>query len=257
MSDTPTLLTTSQNKLDKSLDYGYMTAGITLSPATEYSEITGEAVQTLCASAGECAKFCLSNTGRYVMSPAIKARINRTRFMIEARNEFLDQAEREIARFARRARKKGYKAAIRPNLLSDLTWLGRELAERLPGVQFYDYTKHRAMVDRERLDRLPPNYHLTYSISERDIADAMIARGEMEGINCAVVLDTPKGSRFPKTMPILDHRVRVIDGDKHDLRFLDPDPAIVGLRYKGNAVNKVQAINSGFVVRTSPAWYGA
>lgn len=256
MNDTPTLLTTSQYKLDKSVEYGYLTAGITLAPATEYEDITGTSAPTLCASSGACADVCLSNSGRYVMSPAIQARINRTRLLHEDRKAFIAQAVKECERFARTARKKGLKAAVRPNLLSDLTWLGIALAEACPEINFYDYTKHRAMVDSTRLDKLPPNYHLTYSLSEKDVVEGMIARGEVEGINCALVLDTPKGSLFPNRVPILDHTVPVVDGDEHDLRFLDPKPAIVGLRFKGSAVNKQQAITNGFVYTTDPAWYG-
>jgi hypothetical protein len=251
------LLTEGQHKLDKSTEYGYLSAGITLAPATEYADTTGEKAPTLCASAGACAALCLAGTGRYGTNPAQQARINRTRFLLEDREGFLDQAEREIRNFAKRAARLGYAAAIRPNLLSDLTWLGVALAERMPEVQFYDYTKHRAMMDKERLAKLPENYNLTYSISEKDIVDGMIGRGRVEGMNCAVVFDTPKGMIFPKEIEILGQPIRITDGDKHDLRFLDGRPCIVGLRFKGSAVKKQEAVDQGFVVETQPGWYGA
>jgi len=58
------------------------------------------------------------------------------------------------------------------------------------------------------------------------------------GFNVAVVF----GSGLPETY--LGYPV--IDGDKHDLRFLDPKGVIVGLSPKGNRAKRDE---SGFVIR--------
>ncbi|SNT40033.1 hypothetical protein SAMN04488078_11405 [Antarctobacter heliothermus] len=45
------------------------------------------------------------------------------------------------------------------------------------------------------------------------------------GMNVAAVVDSLEGTLFG--FPI-------IDGDEHDLRFLDPSPCVVGLKAKGS-----------------------
>jgi len=49
-----------------------------------------------------------------------------------------------------------------------------------------------------------------------------------------VVTPTPHGTMFGHP---------IIDGDEHDLRFLDPAPVVVGLRPKGS----LRGTESGFV----------
>jgi len=51
------------------------------------------------------------------------------------------------------------------------------------------------------------------------------------GGNIAVVFDTKKGEKLPTSFWGFD----VVDGDKTDLRFLDADNVVVGLRSKGKA----------------------
>jgi hypothetical protein len=60
------------------------------------------------------------------------------------------------------------------------------------------------------------------------------------GHNVAVVFSTKKGFDLPSEYK----GKKVIDGDKHDLRFLDPKGVIVGLRAKGPA----RQDESGFVI---------
>ena len=56
------------------------------------------------------------------------------------------------------------------------------------------------------------------------------------GTNVSVVFDRVPGEWLGR---------KVIDGDAHDLRFLDPEGVIVGLKAKGRAKKDT----SGFVVR--------
>ena len=101
-------------------------------------------------------------------------------------------------------------------------------------VQFYDYTK---IVKRAYAD-LPPNYHLTLSYSEADeeYAEEVLMAVADTGVNAAVV--------FRDRLPDTFKGFRVIDGDKDDLRFLDPKGVVVGLKAKG----KAKQDKSGFVI---------
>ena len=87
-----------------------------------------------------------------------------------------------------------------------------------PDVQFYDYTKVLNYLDHGK-----KNYHVTFSDSGTNHQDQLAAMEK--GANIAVVFQDKLPSRW------MDRRV--IDGDKHDLRFKDPGGVIVGLVAKG------------------------
>ena len=101
-------------------------------------------------------------------------------------------------------------------------------------VQFYDYTK---VIKRAYME-LPANYHITLSYSEADMdyADKVHQAVLDTGVNMAVV--------FRDELPETFRGLRVIDGDKDDLRFLDPKGVVVGLKAKGRAKHD----DSGFVI---------
>jgi hypothetical protein len=114
------------------------------------------------------------------------------------------------------------------------------LLERFPDVQFVDYTKIYS-----RLANAPANLSLTFSRSESNEAECMAALAA--GHNVAIV--------FAHGLPIsrLWNGYRVIDGDKHDLRHLDPKSVVVGLSPKGG---KAKRDMSGFVLRDYSACDG-
>jgi hypothetical protein len=87
-----------------------------------------------------------------------------------------------------------------------------------PDVQFYDYTKVLNYLDHNK-----KNYHVTFSDSGTNDQDQLAAIAK--GANIAVVFK----DQLPKTWMSR----KVIDGDKHDLRFKDPRGVIVGLVAKG------------------------
>jgi hypothetical protein len=85
---------------------------------------------------------------------------------------------------------------------------------------------------------LPANYHLTFSRSESNEADCIKLLDR--GVNVAAVF---------QTVPASWQGFNVIDGDKHDLRQLDPRGPIgtvIGLLPKGR---KAKQDTSGFMVR--------
>lgn len=232
-----TLSTTKQYKLDKSQAFGYLTGGLNLAPATSAAQ-AGHDIPTTCAMAGACAAACLQYAGMNAMPTHGNARIARTLALFHDRAATLAQLDREIQAGAARAATKGWQYAYRPNLLSDLPWLGRMLADRNPDVQFYDYTKIPKPWQRVR-----PNYHLTFSYSERstwaDVRECLD-----HGINVAAVFAVRKGEPLPTTY----RGVPVIDGDIHDLRFTDPVGVLPGLRFKGSRAKMEAAIRGGFVL---------
>ena len=100
-------------------------------------------------------------------------------------------------------------------------------------IQFYDYSK---IANRRNI---PDNYHLTFSYSEANpIYQRQTKIALDKGMNIAVVF------RNKENMPKTFLGLPVIDGDKTDLRFLDPSQCIVGLYAKG----KAKKDQSGFVI---------
>jgi hypothetical protein len=179
----------------------------------------------------------LFRQGHGRLDPGIAAaRIARAVAFKEHRDWFAASLVYELGRITRKADAEGYRVAVRLNVVSDVMW-ERELPPLFwlfRDVQFYDYTKHAKRVFRFLGGELPPNYSLTFSLSENTEADA---RTVLEcGGNVAVVYrgGLPKDwFGFP-----------VLDGDETDLRFLDPPGVVVGLRAKGTA----KGDTSGFVV---------
>lgn len=219
----------SDAKTIKGSAVGYLTGILYLAPARE------SGVMDVCTSRTEgCALACLYDSGRAKLFPAIKsARIARTMFLHSDRAGFIAQLKREIAALVKRAHKRGLIPAVRVNGTSDLPWLAHEMAQAFPEVQFYDYTKHVRPYQRTL-----PNYALTFSHSGENLAACMDALSHW--INVSVVFNTAKDKPLPATW----NGYRVIDGDETDLRFLDPQGVIVGLRAKGNA----RTVASPFVV---------
>ena len=244
---TTRLLTTKQYKLDKSLGVavggydGVLSAGISLSPKDEASSVLKRSLPTTCSMAGACAGGCLKFTGMNQYPTHAIARARRTAEWFEHRSEFIDRAVAEFQAVARKAARQNKFTAARPNLLSDLPVMAMALAKRLPEMQFYDYSKLRYP-----WRRTAKNYHLTYSVSEKSTARDV--QGAFDhGINCAVVVsDVLKGEHMPKTYTAFGITRPVVDGDVHDLRFLDPVGVYVLLRFKGSKARREDATRAGW-----------
>ena len=80
-------------------------------------------------------------------------------------------------------------------------------------------------------------YDLTFSLNESNLHEALEAL-EL-GTNVAVVFRLDHLGNLPEFF----HGIPVIDGDKHDARYLDRKGVWVGLKAKGDAINDT----SGFV----------
>jgi hypothetical protein len=158
----------------------------------------------------------------------------------EDRDTFMALLVADIDTAQRKAEREGYIPVFRLNGTSDIRWelikvlrgwnVFPNIMSAYPHLTFYDYTK----IQNRR--NLPPNYHLTFSRSE-DNGNVNLPMY----VNIAVVFDTKKGMALPSVW----NGRPVIDGDEHDVRFLDPKGVVVGLRGKGLAK---KAKSNSFVV---------
>jgi hypothetical protein len=227
------LLTLENAKTIKGEKLGYLTGILYLAPANEAGR------GNVCAASTKgCREGCLFTAGRASFTPSIiTARIEKTNFLFDNREAFLASLRYDIAALIRKAKRERLTPAVRINGTSDLPWLAMMMASEFPAVQFYDYTKLA-----QPWNRTLSNYHLTFSHSEENGAACIAALAH--GINVAVVFDTKRGADLPSEFM----GARVVDGDEHDLRFLNRGAAvIIGLRAKGEAKKDT----TGFVVESA------
>ena len=241
---TNNLLNIDQNaKTIKGQKKGYMTGILYLAPAN----LSGYEVCPM-RSAG-CTAGCLNTAGRGVFSNVQKSRIEKTKQFFNNQTVFMDMLEKNIISLTKRASKNNLKPCVRLNGTSDISWenVGGEfknLLNKFPHLQFYDYSKNNIRMERFLGGLMPKNYHLTFSLNENNMATALEIL--KLGGNVAMVFDTKTGKALPKT----HLGFKVMDGDLSDLRFLDKQGIIVGLRAKGKARKDTQ---SGFVQTTVKA----
>ena len=210
----------------------YVTAIRYLKP---FKTVYNGKVHNLCALAekAQCHVACLNTAGRGAMNAVQRGRERKTMWMLSDPIGFYDALNADITTFIRRQRKQGITPCIRLGGTDD-KGDAIKLAPSYPDAQFYDYTK---VVKRAYQD-LPANYHITLSYSEADMdyADQVYQAVLDTGVNMAVV--------FRDKLPATFRGLRVIDGDKDDLRFLDPKGVVVGLIAKG----KAKRDDTGFII---------
>lgn len=222
------LLTTS-NKINRTNDIQnkYLTSIQYLSPY----RLSG---RNVCPNASEgCIHGCLNTSGRGNMNSVQQARIRRTKLLFEDKQAYKEKLYDEISKFIRKSYRQKKKPAIRLNGTSDLDW-----TVLFPDIfsfdcQFYDYTKSKVRY-LKFLDGHLENYHFTFSRGKPE-DDEFCLDVLRNGGNVAVVFHNP---------PEKWKRFRCIDGDKHDLRFLDQKGKVVALKAKGRAKRD----KTGFVI---------
>ena len=256
----PRLFSTDNAKAAKASGFGYLNAVHYMAPYN----LGG--VGNLCSHASvQCIALCLGHySGQAAMVSDLEADTNPTResrklkaqlFMRE-RGDYMNRLARDIVKLDAQATREGLKLCVRLNGSTDIVWerisfaiddktaralrlpayAGRvmTLPQIFPAVQFVEYTKNP-----NRLGKSPSNLDLTLSYSGNNAqacVDALLA-----GHNVAMV--------FHGGLPASFAGFPVIDGDKHDLRHLDPKGGfIVGLSPKGR---KAKRDASGFVVTHS------
>jgi hypothetical protein len=221
------ILTVENAKTTKGELLGWLTGILYLAPHT----LSG--VMNVCLFATiACINACLGpGAGRGIFPNVRAARIAKTKLLAAAYEMFLEFLRHDVRKLINRAAKLGFKPCVRVNGTSDIPKIAMLLAREFPQVMFYDYTK----IPKPYL-RMRPNYHITFSYSGENIAETLDAL--QHGVNASVVFQVKKGKPLPESW----NGYRVIDGDLHDLRFIDRElmlpgetALIVGLRAKGIA----------------------
>tara|TARA_R100001460_G_scaffold11136_3_gene26159 strand:+ start:2192 stop:2908 length:717 start_codon:yes stop_codon:yes gene_type:complete len=227
----PKILNIDNNaKTVKGQNFGYMTAIF-------YGASGSQSGFNVCPQASKgCLKSCLYTAGHGAFNNVQQGRINKTRWYIQERETFLNQLRKEIKAFLIRAQKKNLIPCIRLNGTSDISWENTGIMEEFSSVQFYDYTKVYKRILKYVNGQMPSNYHLTYSLTEDNKDEAMNVL--KLGGNIAAVFR----SNLPKTFK----GFKVINADESDLRFLDGNNVIAGLKAKG----KAKTDYSGFVLES-------
>lgn len=226
------------------------------------------------ASAG-CLKSCLNFSGHAAAFPSaiLVPRILRTWHWLYNRDDFLSRVLRELSAHKRRAENENEELYFRPNIVSDLSWhtdSGGKLVQRVweeLKVKSYGYTKiPHNLTPGHKSDTTPLRefYRLVFSRSESNESDCsriLQSGGDVSVVFHQVGLFSGRNSalqQLPTAYEINGVRYRVIDGDSHDLRGWK-DPAnrgkvgrIIGLRLKGNTVERQAAIDSGFSLPVRP-----
>ena len=229
------LLSTANPKIQKGTKLGYLSFILHLAPST----LSGR--NTCPKATPGCIASCLNTAGRGGMfkrgentNVIQKARIRKTNYFYEQRQDFMLDLMADIKKGIRMAEKLGLTPVFRLNGTSDLSWEkydmlpGLNVFEVFPTVQFYDYTK---VLGRKVAQY--PNYHLTFS--KADGNDSDVAEALLQGMSVVAVYD-----KIPEGVP---------SADETDLRFLDPKGTMLGLKAKGRAKKDY----TGFVIRLKEA----
>ena len=241
------ILSDNNIKIEKSKALGYRTFGIHLAPYKQ-------AGRNVCshASAG-CIASCLNTSGHGQFDNTQKARTRKTKAFFTNRAKFLERLYNEITNKRKNVPKiNKLEPVFRLNLTSDLPWHKialdhkneKSIINTFSDLKFYDYTKDlkRYFNFLFKTDSFPDNYHLIFSRSEKTNL-SIIKEIIKNGGNVAI----PFRCKSAKDLPKFWNDIPVIDGESHDLRFLDPKSKIVGLPMKGKASKDL----TGFVQEIS------
>jgi len=232
------LSVSSDAKTVKGETLGFLTGILYLAPATTTKWNTCPM-----AKLAQCDVACLNSAGRGAFSSVQMARINKTEWFFTERNSFMQQLVVDITKLIRKANKQGLKPLVRLNGTSDIRWEtvgftdvnGIEYVNifaAFPDIQFYDYTKISNRTE------LPSNYDITFSYSGVEGFQPFVTKALLNNMRMAVVF------RKEQDIPMTFKGIRVVSGDKSDVRHLDDDGVIVGLYAKG----KAKLDTTGFVV---------
>lgn len=241
---------------------GFTTAVMYLAPADLSGvNLCGPAVHTA-GLRPACFESCLNVSGRSLMdskggqdiahSTIINARIGRARQFLTDRPGFVSQLTAEVDRHIGRALRAGVTPVARFNGTSDLDWiaiLGPDTFDRWvdSGLRPYEYTKsaRRALASALATKGPRARYPHVYSIAGDNPQAVSTAQDILRaGGRAALVLrceHTPRNlyAKHPacdcgqEAARMLS--ATYVNGDAHDLRFLDPAGGLCILRPKARA----------------------
>lgn len=212
----------TSNKTKKSEAFGVENRIVYLSPAWEAGFV-------MCPYHGICGRYCVGHSsGRQGGRVQRRNRLVKTVLWHLFPDFFLQKVQAEAWNLMVEATGKGRIPAIRMNGSSDVRWEQYGLFQSVPSVSWYDYTKI-PLDKRGDRGRLPPNYHLTFSLDETQASWRCATKYLDAGHNVAIVVradwhTSDKASKEAKEA-ILNRgfigKYPVTDGDEHDARFKD------------------------------------
>lgn len=230
----PKLFSVDNPKSIKSQKYGFLNAILYMHPHISYKN------KNVCPNATKgCIALCLgTESGQASMrkenedNNVTLSRKYKTRLFFEHRTWFLNEVVKQIKKVEIKAKKNNLKTCIRLNGSSDLSYEKIKflhegklttILEIFPHIQFVDYTKNI-----NRIFNKPKNLDLTFSRSESNWHECLTALKNK--INVAIVIKNLKPHKF--------FGFDCVNGDLHDLRFLDKKGCVVTLSPKGNKAKK-------------------
>lgn len=213
----------------------YWSAFVGKSFEPQLSKHTGK--PSFCAySTAACRAGCLVGTGKNAQlefegqkpynGTNYKLKVAKSRMLVNEPDAFGRLLVEAATKWRKNCHERGVVPSVRLNVVSDIPWelVFPELFEFFSDIQWYDYTK---VPNREAGSFTHfSNYDLTYSYAGTGTIDRTMEELD-RGLRVAVVFLTKKHK-----MPSDFLGVPVIDGDLHDLRWIDPDGVVVGLAYK-------------------------
>ena len=228
----------SSTKTVKGEKFGYLTGICYLIPWKKFG--TGN----LCGFASKgCINSCLEYSGLGTMSNTMRGRYRKTAFWYRNRQGFFEQLIKDVKSLERKAEREGKIPVVRLNGTSDIRFEkhrikdGKNIFQLFPQIQWYDYTKNPYRFDR---DKQPANYHLTFSKSESNDDHVEYVLKNKRWKIATVATDATA-----KTIVFQGKKYRTVNGDNHDLRFLDKGGRFVLLQAKGLA----KFDETGFVIQ--------
>jgi lipopolysaccharide biosynthesis glycosyltransferase len=214
------LFTIANTKLLKSKDFGYKSIGLSLLPhrlADEKVDLCGGRSTELCRN------YCINVSGHQGLDKIQDNRKKKTLEFLKDRKEFLKKCSIELNYLEQVANNEGLKLTCRMNMFTDIDYFkykinDKSIYENHNSVQFIEYTKHYNKIS------ILSNLHITYSYDKEYHNEALnvLERGD----NLAVI--------YTNELPNEWNGYKTIDGDKSDLRHLDPKNVVVMLKYKNS-----------------------
>lgn len=187
-----------------------------------------------CPSAtAECLRHCLRTAGRLRFDGAAVARRRRTILYRAAPEIFMEMLYEELRDLERYCEKRGLFPAVRLNGLSDLDWT--QVYRDFPRIQFYEYTKRPDLIRRYMDGDFPVNVHFTLSWTGNS----------SNGGNATLCHQFQLYNTLAhgSVAQVVDGGIPFgyVNGDKNDLRFLDPPGSMVYLSPKGSMKKEIKA----------------
>ena len=225
-------------KTIKGEQLGFLTGILYLAPYN----LSGQNVCPM-AEIAQCHKACLYSAGRGAFTSIQNARIKKTQYYFDNRQDFMLNLVLDIKKGIKQANNNRLTLLIRLNGTSDIKWENVffdydnkrvNIFDLFPNIQFYDYTKIPNRND------LPKNYDLTFSYSGVIQYQPYVKKAIDNQMRIATVF------RRVEDIPTSFLGLPVVGGDNSDIRHLDNQNTIVALYAKGKAKKDY----SGFVVDT-------